>query len=124
MLSQNQMVKVKAALQSLYDGQMSIIERQEYTKDNGATAFKDVEVVTDKPCRLSFSSLPNAESGEAAAAASQIIKLFTDTDVEIKAGSRISVTQNGTTTVYTASGVPAVHSCHQEVVLELYKRWA
>lgn len=124
MLSQNQMVKTKSAIRSLYDGRMSIIEHQEYTKDNGATAFKDVEVVTDKPCRVSFSSSQNSERGEAASATSQTIKLFTDTDIEIKAGSKIIVTQYDLTQEYMSSGTPAVHSNHQEVVLELFKRWA
>lgn len=58
------------------------------------------------------------------AAISQGTKLFTVPEIQIKPGSKIIVTQNGVTTVYSSSGVPAVYPTHQEVILELFEGWA
>ena len=53
-----------------------------------------------------------------------VIKLFISSDIVIKSGSKLTVTQTGVTTAYTGSGVPAVYPTHQETILELFESWA
>ena len=61
---------------------------------------------------------------DTAAALSQGVKVFLSPNVSIKAGSKLTVTQNGVTTAYKSSGVPAVYPTHQEIILTLFERWA
>ena len=61
---------------------------------------------------------------ETAASLTQGTKLFLPPNVEIKAGSKIIVEQDGVKNAYSASGVPAVYPTHQEIILTLFERWA
>ena len=85
-------------------------------------------VLTDEPCRLSFSQVMSQSTTtqivQGAAEQVQIIKLFLRPDITINAGSVIEVTQNGVTTKYKRSNVPAIYTQHQEVTLELYEERA
>ena len=51
-------------------------------------------------------------------------KLFIAPEIKVKPGSKIVVEQNGVTTEYSASGVPAVYPSHVEIKLELFRGWA
>lgn len=77
-----------------------------------------------QPCKLSFETIAATVQTDTAAALSQGTKVFLSPDVSIKAGSKLTVTQNGVTTAYKSSGVPAVYSTHQEIMLELFTKWA
>lgn len=115
----------RKAQESLYDGVCTVTEHHK-VKDGRSklTDFKDVVVLEDQPCRLSFSTITTANQTESAAELTQTTKLFISPDITIREGSKITVTQCGVTTDYTCSGVPAVYDTHQEIVLELFKRWA
>ena len=112
----------RKAQEQLYDGVCTVIEyrkvKDEKTKLSG---MEDVIVLEGQPCRISFSKVSQSIQGESSANISQSIKLFISPDVTIKPGSKITVTQNGVTTVYKSSGVPAVYATHQEIMLELYE---
>lgn len=118
------MVKTRKAIERLYNGTCTVTEHQEYEKDNGSTGFRDVVVLENEPCHLSFSNTSSTKEGEAAATVSQVTELFISPDVEIAPGSKITVTQNGVTTDYTRSGKAAVYSTHQQIVLELWEGWS
>ena len=119
------MVKAKKAIESLYIGVCSVTEHQKVVKANKSTGFQDTPVYEDKPCRVSFQSIAQTEADpNGAAALTQIIKLFISPDITIKTGSKIVVTQNGVTTEYKSSGVPAIYDTHQEIILELFKGWS
>ena len=122
MLSQNKMVR--NALESMYDGVCTIIEHQKVVRPNKTTGFEDVVVVDNQPCRLSFKTVTSANQGETGASLTQTVTLFLSPDIDVKAGSKIVVTQNGKTTEYKSSGESAVHANHQELILELFKGWA
>ena len=83
------------------------------------TRMQWVVVLENQPCHLSFESITAAIQTETAATISQAVKVFVSPDVTIKAGSKLKITQNGVTTEYTSSGVPAVYPTHQEIMLEL-----
>lgn len=115
---------VRNALESLYDGVCTIIEHKKVTRENKTTGFDDVVVLENQPCRLSFKTITSAGQGNNGASLAQTVTLFLSPDIAVKAGSKIVVTQHGKTTEYKCSGEPAIHSNHQELVLELFKGWA
>lgn len=102
---------VRKAIESLYTGLCDITNQQEVLDAvTGQTSFKEVVAVSKQPCRLSYSVITAATEGDSAATVKQIIKLFIAPEIEVLAGARVAVTQNGRTTEYKAAGQPAVHS--------------
>lgn len=125
MLSKTEMVKARKAIESLYDGKCTITEHQKVKKENKSTGFQDVVVLEDVPCRLSFKTINHTnQTDTAASAVVQITKVFLAPDIQVKPGSKLTITQNDVTTEYKSSGEPAFYSTHQEIVLELFKGWA
>lgn len=124
MLSKTQMVKVRKAVELLYNGTCTVTAYQEYVKPNKSTGHREVVVLNDQPCRIVYTSAPAVAGTETGTAAAQQIKLFIAPELEIKAGSKIAVTQNGVTKDYCCSGIPAVYMSHQEINLEVWKGWA
>lgn len=120
------MVKqARKAFESIYDGTCDVIEHQKYQKPNKSTAFREVTVLENEPCRLSFKTIGSTTSTEnTASAVMQTTTLFISPDVVIEPGSKIVVTQNGKTVAYKQSGEPALYNTHQEIILELFERWA
>lgn len=120
MLSKNQVVKVRMALEKGYTGTFTVTEHQKVIKPNHTTGFTDVDVIVDQPCRLSFSSNPSTKDGDVSEV-NQTVKLFFAPEIMVKEGSKITVTQNGVSTTYKQSGTPAVYDTHIEINLELFK---
>lgn len=110
----------RKAIESLYKGLCTITNTEKvFDETTKRTTFKDVAIVENEPCRLSFSSVKEADPTSTIANVSQVVKLFIKPELVIKAGSRITVTQNGRTTKYISSGQAAVYTNHQEIVLSL-----
>lgn len=123
MLSETTVVKVTRTLERLYTGTMTVVEHTPVTKTNHSTGFTDTQVLTDQPCRLSFSSSPSATDQDPAKVA-QSVKVFYSPTVTVQAGSKVTVTQNGVTSVYKSSGIEAVYDTHKEINLEIFDGWA
>lgn len=82
-------------------------------------------IYIDEPCRLSYTTETITErTGDGACRKIQSIVLFVDKSLSIPPGSKITVTQNGTTAAYEMSGVPSVYSHHQQINLDLFGGWA
>lgn len=113
----------KNAIESLYFGLCDIFEYKD-TKITSITKKQEIKAFEGIPCRLSYSADSKTADGTAADTTTQSIKLFLSPDIDIKAGSKIIVTQNGKTVAYKNSGEPAVYQTHQEIALELFKGWA
>ena len=124
MLPKNAVVKARKSIESLYDGQCTITEYQEYQKENKSVGHKEVVVLEGQPCRLSFSTVTDANASDTASKVVQTVKVFLAPEIVVKAGSKLDITQNGVSTAYESRGVPAVYATHQEIVLELFKGWA
>lgn len=108
-------------LSVLWIGRCTIYEYEDMTDPvTYQTTQKEVVVLEDEPCRLSYNreQATNIQSG--AAVVSQSITLFIRPDLDIAPGSVIEITQHGRTTKYKGSGKPAIYTNHQEIVLELY----
>lgn len=118
-------VNLAAAVKSLWSGVCTVTVRENETNEaNGRTEAKEVDLCTNEPCRISFDTVQVTEPSNGAAQIKQTVTLFIDPAVSIPAGSKITVTQNGTTGVYEQSGKAAVYSVHKEIPLELFKGWA
>lgn len=115
----------RKAIENTYIGVITVTEHKK-VKDpiTKLTEYQDVVVLSDQPCKVSFEKINTAIQSESAATVAQITKLFISPDITIKAGSKITVTQTGITTDYTCSGIPAVYQTHQEIMLDLFERWA
>lgn len=112
----------KSAQQLLYDGICTIYEDKKVMDPlTHETVCDEVPVHIDVPCRLSFKSFPSTTDSQTVDTLTQEIKLFLDTNIAIKAGSKVVVTQNGITNTYKNSGQAAVYATHQEVILSLYE---
>lgn len=112
-------------MEQTYEGICSIYGMQP-VKDpmTKVTRQEELLVLTDLPCRLSFSGSPASSESGTATSVVQTIKLFLAPETRIPPGSRIEVTQQGRTESYAQSGKAAVYSSHQEIVLELWKEYA
>lgn len=115
-----------SAIKSLWHGRCTVtVRNNDATDENtGRVVVSETDTYTDEPCRISFDTVNATQPENNAANIVQSITLFIDSAVIIPEGSKITVTQNGVTSVYEKSGKPAVYSTHQEIPLEIFKGWA
>lgn len=118
------MVAVRKAIELAYIGTCTITEHQKVKQPDKSTGFQDVVVLENQPCKLSFERITNTGQSETAATTIQTAKVFISPDITIKPGSKLTITQNGQSTDYKQSGVPALYGSHQEIILELFKGWS
>lgn len=113
--------KAKKAIQSLWTGVCNIFGFKDVEDKYGATTHAEVTLFENLPCRLSFKNISQTSQTESFAVSSQVVKLFIAPEVYVPPGSVIEVTQNGITRKYKHSGISAVYTNHQEIVLEAYR---
>lgn len=114
----------RKAVESHYTGSCSIYEYERVTDEKTKlTKNQEVLKLENQLCRLSYSGSPVAVASNNATSRAQEVKMFLAPEIEVKAGSKIVVTQNGVTAAYCKSGEPAIYSSHQEIRLELFKEW-
>ena len=113
---------VNNPLARLWIGKCTIYEyRDVVDPDTYQTKHELFPVVSDEPCRISFSREGTTEINSGVANLVQNTKLFIRPDLEIKPGCVIEVTQHGRTTKYKGSSKTALYTNHQEVEIELYE---
>ena len=114
------------AIKSLWQGKCTVtVRNNDATDENtGRVAVSEVDTYKDEPCRISFDTVNTTTTDNSAANITQSITLFIDRAVVIPEGSKITVTQNGVTSVYEQSGKSAVYSTHQEIPLDVFRGWA
>ena len=116
------LLNTKNPLAKLWTGKATIYEYQDVTDPTTyQTTQKEVAVVENEPCRLSYNREQSTNIQSGAAVVSQSITLFIRPDLVINPGSVIEITQHGVTEKYKGSGKPAVYCNHQEIILELYE---
>lgn len=114
----------RKAIERTYNGLVTVTDHQKVKDEiTKLTEYKDVTVLENQPCKLSFERITTAIQSESSASITQTTKLFLSPDIVIKPGSKLTVTQVGVTNDYICSGVPAVYPTHQEIMLELFERW-
>lgn len=112
-------------VEELYEDRCSVIEKQEvFDETRKVHKDKEVEVIKDEPCRLSFETLKADEEANPAQKVVQDTKLFLRPGLVVKEGSKIVVKHNGREDIYARSGIPAVYMTHQEIMLKPFERWS
>ncbi|MDO0133264.1 hypothetical protein KLN18_19670 [Clostridioides difficile] len=112
--------RTRKAIEMMYRDKCTIVEYQPI-KDpiTKRTNNKEVVVLENQPCKLSYKNTTSATDGKVAKL-TQTIKLFISPNIEIKAGSKLIITnQNNITKEYVRSGESAIYPNHQEIILEL-----
>lgn len=123
MLSKNQILITRNAIESLYCDTCDIVIYEKYKKENNSTGFKETKLFENLKCKLSFDEVAVANIDNVSSI-SQDIKVFLPPDINILAGSKLIITHNGKTKEYISSGEPAIYFTHQEIKLKLNERWA
>lgn len=114
----------RKAIESTYTAICTVYEYRTYKK-NGITKQGEKETdIREQPCKLSFESLSTVAQNEHGGVLAQSQKLFLAPELNIKANSKIVVTQNNKTESYSNSGVAAVYPTHQEITLNLFEGWS
>ena len=124
MLSENQVVAVRKAIESTYTGRCDIWEKKKVQKPNRSTGFENVMVLENCPCKLSFSSTKSTNATDTGAVVSQTGKVFLSPHIRVRTGSQLVIIQNGITATYENSGEPIMFSTHQEIGLLLREAWS
>lgn len=114
----------RAVIEQTYVGRCMVTERKKVKRPNSSTGFEEVVVLEGQPCLMIYKTVSSASAPEPAAAINQGTVLLIAPEVEIKPGSKITLSQNGVTADYARSGIPAVFSTHQEINLESFKEYA
>lgn len=116
------------ALRQLWTGRCTISELIELEDPvTHITATTPKVVAEDEPCRVSYPNAQNVTSARLTDTASTLnmsVNLILRPDIKIKEGSRITVTQNGSTIEYRSTGTPKVFTAHQEIIMDLVKEYA
>ena len=115
----------RRAQEATYEGICTIYECRDVTDEKTKlSSEEEVAVIEDQPCKLSFEKLNSVVQTETAAVQAQGVKLFLAPEIVVSSNSKIVVTQNGVTDEYSASGIPAIYSTHQEITLESFRGWS
>ena len=117
----DELKQAREAIQSMWTGICNIFWFKDTEDKYGVTNLAEVTLFENLPCRLSFKNISQTSQTESFAVSSQVVKLFITPEVYVPPGSVFDVTQNGVTRKYKHSGISAVYTNHQEIVLEAYK---
>ncbi|HBF4772989.1 phage protein [Clostridioides difficile] len=109
--------RTRKAIEMMYRDKCTIVEYQSI-KDpiTKRTNNKEVVVLENQPCKLSYKNIISATEGKVAKL-EQVIKLFISPNIEVKAGSKLIINNKE----YVRSGESAIYPNHQEIILELLK---
>ena len=124
MLTEKQIARARSAIETMYVGSCTVVERRRVERENRSTGFEEVVVVENQPCRLCVKLPEAATETEGVTYVVETAKIFLPPEVEIRPGAKIIVTQNGKTTPYKNSGRAVVFCSHQEVKARLFHGWA
>jgi hypothetical protein len=115
----------RAAVEMTYTDVCSISEYVSIKDDETGITSKMENTVSDGiPCRLSYEKIDTVNQQTGAAERTLVTKLFLAPEIAVKAGSKITVANDGVTKAYCMSGEPAIYADHQEVMLQMFERWA
>ena len=115
----DELKQAREAIQSMWTGICNIFGFKNSKNKYGTVVTEVKELYKNIPCRLSFKNISQTEQTESVAKTSQVVKLFIAPEVYVPPGSVFEVTQNGVTRKYKHSGVSAVYTNHQEIILDV-----
>ncbi len=112
--------KFKKDIMRLWNGVCSIYKFENTVDEYGITKCVKCTAAENVPCRFSYKTYKRdraGEQGETVDALDKEVRLILGAEVEIEAGYRVEVTQNGVTRSFAAAGIPAVYGSHKEVMV-------
>ena len=115
----DELKQAREAIQSMWTGICNIFGFKNSKNKYGTVVTEVKELYKNIPCRLSFKNISQTEQTESVAKTSQVVKLFIAPEVYVPPGSIVEVTQNGVTRKYKHSGISAVYTNHQEIILDV-----
>ena len=115
----DELKQAREAIQSMWTGVCNIFWFKDSKNKYGTVVSEVKELYKNIPCRLSFKNISQTEQTESVAKTSQVVKLFIAPEVYVPPGSIVEVTQNGVTRKYKHSGISAVYTNHQEIILDV-----
>lgn len=115
----DELKQAREAIQSMWTGICNIFRFKNSKNKYGTVVSEVKELYKNIPCRLSFKNISQTEQTESVAKTSQVVKLFIAPEVYVPPGSIVEVTQNGVTRKYKHSGISAVYTNHQEIILDV-----
>ncbi len=115
----DELKQAREAIQSMWTGICNIFWFKNSKNKYGTVVSEVKELYKNIPCRLSFKNISQTEQTESVAKTSQVVKLFIAPEVYVPPGSIVEVTQNGVTRKYKHSGISAVYTNHQEIILDV-----
>jgi len=115
----DELKQAREAIQSMWTGVCNIFWFKDSKNKYGTVVSEVKELYKNIPCRLSFKNISQTEQTESVAKTSQVVKLFIAPEVYVPPGSIVEVTQNGITRKYKHSGISAVYTNHQEIILDV-----
>lgn len=118
------MVDRRRAFGKLYKARCWVYETIKTQTSAGETVFSKKATLEEIPCRLSYRSSPESGDERTYSKVNQTVKLFLEPEHIIPEGSKINVMYNGRTVTYKNTGKPAVYEAHQEINLELDRKYA
>ena len=110
--------QARESIQSMWTGICNIFGFKNSKNKYGTVVSEVKELYKNIPCRLSFKNISQTEQTESVAKTSQVVKLFIAPEVYVPPGSIVEVIQNGVTRKYKHSGISAVYTNHQEIILD------
>ena len=118
---------VNSPLVRLWKDTFTVTVRKPYKRANKSTGFREFISIRNEPCKVSFSDNIAfnllADSDGVASPRKKVVKLICSPDLDIPAGSKISITHHGQTIDYTHSSQPSVFTHHQEILLDIFEKW-
>lgn len=115
------MSMARRAIESTYKGTCNVYEYGKYTDpetEETIVGLNPEPTHENIPCKLSKKTINSTTQTEVANTIQYSPVLFINPDIEIKAGSKIVVTQNGVTREFEQSGEPFIYETHQEIALQ------
>lgn len=116
--------EAREAIQSLWTGLCDIFCYEEVEDKYGVTSLVLNKVSEKIKCRLSFKNITQTTADENKSNVTQVVKLFVAPEIYVPPGSIIEVTQNNVTRKYKYSGLSAIYTNHQEIILDAYEEVA
>lgn len=115
---------MRQAVESRYTGKCTVTEMQGI-KEPGTNILKQTPVIvlTNELCKMTHKSSDTTTVVNGVVVQSQSIKLLISPDLEIKPGSKVTITQDGRTADFKRSGPPAVYPSHQEISLVIFDKY-
>lgn len=119
---------VNSPLVRLWKDTFTVTVRMPYKRENKSTGFREFISIQNEPCKVSYSDNIAfnllTDSDGVASPLKKTVKLICSSDLDIPAGSKISITHHGQTIDYTHSSQPSVFTHHQEILLDIFEKWA